>query len=53
MRFLTPSEILTLADAMPARYRVMIVFDSYCGLRMGELAASVAVASTCSAARSG
>jgi integrase len=38
MRFLTPTEILTLADAMPARYRAMIVFDSYCGLRIGELA---------------
>ena len=38
MRFLTPAEILTLADAMPARYRAMVIFDAYCGLRMGELA---------------
>ena len=36
--FLTPAEILTLADAMAARYRAMVIFDAYCGLRMGELA---------------
>ena len=38
MRFLSPSEIVALADAMPARYRAMVLFDAYCGLRMGELA---------------
>lgn len=38
MRFLIPDEIHILADAMPARYRAMVTFDAYCGLRMGELA---------------
>ena len=38
MRFLAPGEIVALADAMPAHYRAMVVFDAYCGLRLGELA---------------
>ena len=39
MRFLTPAEITTLAHAMAPHYRAMVVFDAYCGLRLGELAA--------------
>ena len=38
MRFLTPAEILALAEAIDPRYRAMILFDAYCGLRLGELA---------------
>ena len=38
MRFLTPTEIVALADAIAPHYRVLVIFDSYCGLRLGELA---------------
>jgi integrase len=38
MPFLTPAEVPALADAMTDRYRAMVVFDAYCGLRLGELA---------------
>jgi integrase len=38
MRFRTPGEIVALAEAVPERYRAMVLFDAYCGLRMGELA---------------
>lgn len=38
MRFLTPPEISTLAESINPRYRAMVLFDAYCGLRLGELA---------------
>src|SRR5207237_2183983 len=38
MRFLIPAEISDLAEAMDPRYRAMVLFDAYCGLRLGELA---------------
>lgn len=38
MRFLTPAEISGLAEAISPRYRAMVLFDAYCGLRLGELA---------------
>jgi integrase len=38
MRFLTPAEIGALAEAIEPRYRAMVIFDAYCGLRLGELA---------------
>jgi integrase len=38
MRFLTPAEISALAEAIEPRYRAMVFFDAYCGLRLGELA---------------
>ena len=38
MRFLTPAEISALAKAIEPRYRAMVLFDAYCGLRLGELA---------------
>jgi integrase len=37
-RFLTPTEIGALAEAIDPRYRAMVIFDAYCGLRLGELA---------------
>jgi integrase len=37
MRFLTP-EIVDLAEAIHARYRVLVFVGAYSGLRMGELA---------------
>lgn len=39
MRFLTPSEVVTLADAIDPRYRAFVLTGAYCGLRFGELAA--------------
>jgi integrase len=38
MRFLTPDEVATLADAMHKRYRALVLTGAYCGLRFGELA---------------
>ncbi len=38
MRVLAPAEIRRLVDAAPDRYRTMLLFDAYCGLRLGELA---------------
>jgi integrase len=38
MRFLGPAEISALAEAIEPRYRAMVLFDAYCGLRLGELA---------------
>jgi integrase len=38
MRFLTPTEILDLAEAIHARYRVLVFVGAYGGLRIGELA---------------
>ncbi len=35
----TPSEVLRIADAVPSRYRLMILLAAQCGLRFGELAA--------------
>lgn len=39
MRFLTPAEVVALADAIHPRYRAMILVAAYGGLRWGELAA--------------
>ena len=38
MRFLSPAEVHELADAVPARYRALILTAAYTGLRWGELA---------------
>jgi integrase len=38
MRFLTPSEVSTLADVIDERYRAFVVVGAYCGLRLGESA---------------
>ena len=38
MRFLTPTEVATLAETIDARYRAMVLTAAYCGLRLGELA---------------
>jgi integrase len=38
MRFLTPAEVATLADAIQARYRALVLVGAYGGLRIGELA---------------
>jgi integrase len=47
MRFLSPAEILALADVIAPRYRALMLFDAYCGLRLSELAGSAAPPSTC------
>lgn len=39
MRFLTPSEAVTLAETIDERYRAFVVVGAYAGLRFGELAA--------------
>jgi integrase len=38
MRFLTPAEVATLADAIAPRYRALVLVGAYGGLRIGELA---------------
>jgi integrase len=38
MRFLTPAQVATLADAIDARYRTLVLVGAYGGLRIGELA---------------
>jgi integrase len=38
MRFLTPAEVATLADAIASRYRALVLVGAYGGLRIGELA---------------
>ena len=38
MRFLTPAEVATLADAIDPRYRALVLVGAYGGLRIGELA---------------
>jgi integrase len=38
MRVLDPGQIRNLVAAAPVRYRAMVLFDAYCGLRLGELA---------------
>jgi integrase len=38
MRFLTPAEIVDLAEAIHARYRALVFVGAYAGLRIGELA---------------
>jgi integrase len=38
MRFLTPAEVATLADAIDQRYRALVLVGAYGGLRIGELA---------------
>jgi integrase len=39
MHFLTAAQVEVLAEAVDARYRALVVFDAYTGLRAGELAA--------------
>lgn len=39
MRFLTASEVMTLADTIDQRYRALIFVAAYGGLRWGEIAA--------------
>jgi integrase len=39
MRFLTPDEVATLAEAMDPRYHALVLLARYGGLRWGELAA--------------
>lgn len=34
----TPAELATLAEAMPEKYRLLVLLGSWCGLRFGELA---------------
>ena len=36
---LTTEQVFTLADAVPARFRVMVVLGTFCSLRYGELGA--------------
>ena len=38
MRFLTPAEVATLADAIAPCYRALVLVGAYGGLRIGELA---------------
>jgi integrase len=38
MRFLSPDQIVTLSGAIAPRYRALVLFDAYCGLRLSELA---------------
>jgi integrase len=38
MRFLTPAEVATLADAIAPRCRALVLVGAYGGLRIGELA---------------
>jgi hypothetical protein len=38
MRFLTPAQVATLADAIRPRYRALVLVGAYGGLRIGELA---------------
>jgi integrase len=38
MRFLTPTEIITLAEAIRPTYRALVLTGAYGGLRIGELA---------------
>jgi integrase len=38
MRFLTPTEIVTLAEAIRPSYRALVFVGAYGGLRIGELA---------------
>jgi integrase len=38
MRFLTPGELLSLADTIDPRYRALLFVGGYGGLRIGELA---------------
>lgn len=39
MRFLSPQEIDRLANTVPSRYRALVLFLAYTGLRIGEAAA--------------
>jgi len=38
MRFLSPDEVEVLSETMAPRYRALVLFDAYCGLRLSELA---------------
>lgn len=37
MRFLTPAEVVTLADAIDPRSRALVILGAYGGLRLGEM----------------
>jgi len=37
MRFLTPAEVLSLADSIDVQYRALVVLGAFGGLRMGEM----------------
>jgi integrase len=39
MEFLTPEEVLAVADAITPRYRTLVLMAAYTGMRAGELAA--------------
>ena len=52
MRFLTPAEVATLAEAIAPRYRALVLVGAYGGLRIGELAGLRRRRSTCCAGRS-
>lgn len=39
MRFLSPSEVHTLADEVHPRYRALVLLLGFCGLRIGEATA--------------
>ena len=38
MRFLTPGQVMRLADAVGSDYRALVLVAAFCGLRRGELA---------------
>jgi len=38
MQFISPQEIDTLSGLIEPRYRSLVLFDAYCGLRLSELA---------------
>ena len=52
MRFLTPAEVATLADAIASRYRALVLVGAYGGLRIGSWPGCAAAASTSCAGRS-
>jgi integrase len=39
LRVLTPGELAAIADAVPPRYRALVLLGGWCSLRFGELAA--------------
>jgi integrase len=52
MRFLTPAEIVDLAEAIHARHRALVFVGAYGGLRIGELAGPRQAGSICRPGRS-
>jgi len=51
MRFLTPAEVATLADAIDQRYRALVLVGAYGGCASGSWPGCAALGSTCCAAR--